>query len=405
MGANLLDFGGNLLSAGIGAISGAIQNRKQIKAAKEMQQRAQEFTTSERLAQQDYQTGERKSAQFYNTQERVATQQWNLEMWNRQNEYNSPAAQLERLQAAGINPNTAAAVTSGASDAGGLMSSPASSSGGPAPSGAPSPAPSINAVDVGSHVQAGINALFDNELKKAQTEGQNIDNANKPDIYELTKHQYKATIRDLESNASFKDAERALTDEQRRQLHDLFPILRTQNVLNLHRTYQGIQLAVEEINNAKATNNLIKQQEKTAAAQEDLLNAQEGQVAATTEQINSQTEGIKAENVVKKLKASLSEKYGLILDEGVLGAAVSLSLSGEAGAAAVDQLFKTGSKIVKQFEPQNKKSEPQWLNHTPLGHIVHGAEPAQAFGKFLLQNPSMSAPAYWPLYYNMMFGR
>ena len=30
--------------------------------------------------------------------------QWNLSMWNRQNEYNSPAAQRERMEAAGMNP-------------------------------------------------------------------------------------------------------------------------------------------------------------------------------------------------------------------------------------------------------------------------------------------------------------
>ncbi|MBD5257994.1 MAG: hypothetical protein HDS52_04815 [Barnesiella sp.] len=32
--------------------------------------------------------------------------QWNLEMWNKQNEYNSPAAQRSRLEAAGLNPVT-----------------------------------------------------------------------------------------------------------------------------------------------------------------------------------------------------------------------------------------------------------------------------------------------------------
>ena len=30
--------------------------------------------------------------------------QWNLSMWERQNEYNSPAAQRERMEAAGMNP-------------------------------------------------------------------------------------------------------------------------------------------------------------------------------------------------------------------------------------------------------------------------------------------------------------
>lgn len=33
--------------------------------------------------------------------------QRDIEMWNRQNEYNSPAAQMERLKAAGLNPNLA----------------------------------------------------------------------------------------------------------------------------------------------------------------------------------------------------------------------------------------------------------------------------------------------------------
>lgn len=40
-------------------------------------------------------------------EERMAQEQrdYNLEMWKRQNEYNSPAAQIERLKAAGLNPH------------------------------------------------------------------------------------------------------------------------------------------------------------------------------------------------------------------------------------------------------------------------------------------------------------
>lgn len=39
--------------------------------------------------------------------ERMQQQQnaWNLEQWNRNNEYNSPAAQLQRMKAAGLNPD------------------------------------------------------------------------------------------------------------------------------------------------------------------------------------------------------------------------------------------------------------------------------------------------------------
>ena len=41
--------------------------------------------------------------------ERLASQEFNLDMWNKNNEYNSPAQQLERAKAAGINPNAAIA--------------------------------------------------------------------------------------------------------------------------------------------------------------------------------------------------------------------------------------------------------------------------------------------------------
>lgn len=39
------------------------------------------------------------------TKEREAQNAWNLEQWNRTNEYNSPAAQMQRLKDAGISPS------------------------------------------------------------------------------------------------------------------------------------------------------------------------------------------------------------------------------------------------------------------------------------------------------------
>lgn len=41
----------------------------------------------------------------YNDKVMWRQRMWALEDWNRQNEYNSPAAQMERLKAAGLNPN------------------------------------------------------------------------------------------------------------------------------------------------------------------------------------------------------------------------------------------------------------------------------------------------------------
>lgn len=49
---------------------------------------------------------------------------WNLEMWNRNNAYNHPAAQLQRIKAAGLNPDLV--YGQNASGIGGSSSSPAS---------------------------------------------------------------------------------------------------------------------------------------------------------------------------------------------------------------------------------------------------------------------------------------
>lgn len=54
--------------------------------------------------------GEAKSAREYNKgQMQLAQYQnsWNLEQWNRQNDYNTPLAQMERYREAGLNPNLA----------------------------------------------------------------------------------------------------------------------------------------------------------------------------------------------------------------------------------------------------------------------------------------------------------
>lgn len=68
LGSGLLDAGTSLLGSIFGASSQASANRANMRLAK-------------------YQN------------------EWNLEQWNRENEYNSPIRQMERLKAAGLNPN------------------------------------------------------------------------------------------------------------------------------------------------------------------------------------------------------------------------------------------------------------------------------------------------------------
>lgn len=83
-------FGNSLISGGAGIISGLFgalgQNvaiDKQIKAQQE----------------------ENEKNRMYNFNLAQLQNKWNLEQWNRENEYNSPAQQMARLKAAGLNPD------------------------------------------------------------------------------------------------------------------------------------------------------------------------------------------------------------------------------------------------------------------------------------------------------------
>lgn len=77
----MLDFLLGLMGFGIDSANQARQNR---------------FNAQEAEKQRDWSTAERE-----------ATQDWNLQQWIRENEYNSPINQLERMKSAGINPNSA----------------------------------------------------------------------------------------------------------------------------------------------------------------------------------------------------------------------------------------------------------------------------------------------------------
>lgn len=77
-----------LWSSIIGAVGSAAGAVGSIFAAKE-----------NRKAVQDTNTANIELAKYQN--------QWNLDQWNRENAYNTPAEQMRRLQAAGINPNLA----------------------------------------------------------------------------------------------------------------------------------------------------------------------------------------------------------------------------------------------------------------------------------------------------------
>lgn len=116
-----------------------------------------------------------KSRDFI-TSERESQNQWNLDQWNRENEYNSAAAQRARLEEAGLNPylmmSGGSAGTAGSVVGGSTSSGPQASS-----ASAPAQVPAQFAFsDIDGSILEGINSFFNIKNKKEQTRGLTLNN-------------------------------------------------------------------------------------------------------------------------------------------------------------------------------------------------------------------------------------
>ena len=83
-------IGSGLITGGISAISSLFSG---IGARKRMREYL------------DAQAAENRKAREYNLQLAQMQNSWNIQQWNRENEYNDPAAQMARLRNAGVNPD------------------------------------------------------------------------------------------------------------------------------------------------------------------------------------------------------------------------------------------------------------------------------------------------------------
>lgn len=108
----------------------------------------------------------------WQTSERDAQNRWTLEQWNRENEYNSPAAQRARLEEAGYNPymNGLDGNTAGT----GVTSAGVSGVGNPTAE-MPNQVPAAFSMDFSSIGNA-INSYYHNQLLANQAVGKDIEN-------------------------------------------------------------------------------------------------------------------------------------------------------------------------------------------------------------------------------------
>ena len=301
---------------------------------------AQAYNTSEREAVQSYNTGEREAAQAYNTSEREAAQQWNLEMWNKENEYNDPRAQMERMVAAGINPNAVAsgiagngsmagsiASSSGASSSG-ASSSPGGVSGASSSPGSGSAAttPSI-AGFIGENIANSANSLWQNLAMQKEVKGKQLDNDMKQkelgvfdEDHYLSHEQIKASIAEMNKNVEDKDADIRLKDQQLSFLADMNPVqLKTANAM-YSKVSGEVRQIDQQIENLKKQYNLTEEQIRN-------MQADTAKKDAETELIGAQQDLTESEKALTDLRSLYQEKENIVkgLESGAAEQGISFS--------------------------------------------------------------------------------
>lgn len=258
---------------------------------------------------------------------------WNLEQWERENQYNSPEAQRQRLEAAGLNPLLLEGWSSG--NASGYAQ------GANVPQlQAPQVQPEFGDPQITANAFQQIAGAFKNfgDFSKSMSEsGMNIqqfsfvqDMALKgynPEVIKarsalemynqlITQGKYQipqieAIIRDYTQRANFN----AWSAEVRRQEVDKvraeYEGIKFTNKFNADKAPLELAKIYAEARdiylgtNIKA--NVAESQINLADQQAGLASAQAGLAAAQTEKVNEESEGVRYDNAVKHLRARLAD--------------------------------------------------------------------------------------------------
>lgn len=245
--------------------------------------------------------------EYANLQRELQSSQnaWNLAQWNRQNEYNSPANQMNLLRQAGLNPNLVYGNLAGAS-AGSLESAGANIS---------SPTPN-NATQVSGFGDLGVqigNQMMQKELNDAnieqintETESQKIDNAKKQ--FELNKQE--ETYKNQQDNIkSITDLNNSKSDEIQKNLGLIEANIRYMDAKEKSQT-------LENLFNEKTFEDRVK----IVSSQLKLNQAQTRVLNKTLQKISQEIKTLKAQEDLfwnQSLKAS-SENMNIVLQGQIM---------------------------------------------------------------------------------------
>ena len=293
----------------------AQQDREWNSAAAE---KARQFNAEQAELSRDWQTAERE-----------ATQDWNLEQWNRENAYNSPAEQLKRAMEAGINPNSAIQGILGHSQAGEVRSSAQSGAqaSGPSASGKMSMAPSI-----GQLLGQSVNSFWQNQLMEAQTRNTDADTENKGEEYHNIIEARNGMVQARKNMEKEFEKLGFETDMAKEQL-DFFRDVKDDQIQILEQTYTNLQaeneIQTQTKENLKKQGDLLDQQQDINqgviaknAAETALAESQASLADAQTGVAESTKTGIDTDNDLKskvvETKKAMIDTYGWAPDDDMI---------------------------------------------------------------------------------------
>lgn len=285
------------------------------------------------LLNQRAQRKENEKARQYQTAEREAQNQWNLDMWNKQNEYNTPQAQMQRMLEAGINPAAAAQGISGSNQSAGSVQ-------GASNGGAPNNSLPDNGLGrlgdaIGNSVNSALNAqtLAQGIQKQAvEIRKQEIENeivGEELAIRKNERYESDATLNDkiksVQNMADKAVADKQISQETAEIVRLTAPFVIGKSAEELNKLREEVRIAEgqvrqidENIKNTIEQRKAIAQQIKTLRAQEANYNASTGlmQEQALTEEKQQELLALQAQEkeLTNQLQALEVERKQIMTD-------------------------------------------------------------------------------------------
>lgn len=199
----------------------------------------------------DAQNRQNKENRLWQSNENAKQRNWTQDMWNKQNEYNDPQNQMNRLKNAGINPHLA--YSNGAPM--NTSNAPASTSVGSIPAGI-APRMDVNSIMNALLTKAQIeNVQADTDQKKANTEGQHLINGK-------TSIELNRLTEIIDTDLALKRVNTAAGEA------------------GIQLTKENVKKATQEIINLASTDKEINQRISNLIAQKSLTEAETSRVLA-----------------------------------------------------------------------------------------------------------------------------